>query len=118
VDVTLRKIGNVSILDLKGPLRIGEAEQKLHEQLKSLMDGGEKFLALNLAAVPMVDSSGIREFVQAHKMLREVSGKFILIAPTKIVKHTLKLVGLDRLLAIYDDEASALEISLPPSSPA
>jgi hypothetical protein len=52
--VTVREIGNVSILDLKGPLRIGKGEQKFREQVKSLIDSGEKNLAVNQAAVPMM----------------------------------------------------------------
>ena len=108
MDVTVRKIGNVSILDLKGPLRIGEAEQKFREQVKHLMESGEKNLAVNLAAVPMLDSSGIGAFVRTHKLVKEVGGKFTLFAPTKMVRRTLKMVGLDRFFVLYDDEPSAL----------
>ena len=108
MDVTIRKIGNVSILDLKGPLRIGEAEQKFREQVKSLIDSGEKIVAVNLAAVPMVDSSGIGAFVRSHKLLKEAGGKFTLYAPTKLVRQTLKMVRLDHFFGLYEDEASAL----------
>jgi anti-anti-sigma factor len=109
VDITIRKVGNVNILDLKGPLRIGEAEQKFKEQVKTLVDGGEKNFAVNLAGVPMLDSSGIGTFVRTHKMLKEIGGKFILFAPTKMVRQTLKMVGLDRFFGLFEDEASALE---------
>ena len=108
MDLNVRKIGNVTILDLKGPLRIGEGEQKFREQVKSLMESGERNLAVNLAAVPMVDSSGIGSFVRAHKMLKEVGGRLILFAPTKMVRQTLKMVGLDRFFGLYEDEATAL----------
>jgi anti-anti-sigma factor len=108
VELTIRKAGNINILDLSGPLRIGEAEQKFREEVKTLMDGGEKHLAVNLASVPMVDSTGISAFVKTHRSLKEVGGKFSLFAPTKTVRQTLKMVGLDKFLVIYDDEASAL----------
>lgn len=96
MDVTVRKIGNVSILDLKGALKIGEGEQKFRDQVKTLVDSGEKNFAINLAGVPMLDSSGIGTFVRTHKMLKEVGGRFTLFAPTKLVRQTLKMVGLDR----------------------
>jgi anti-sigma B factor antagonist len=108
VDLIVRKIGDVIILDLKGPLRIGEAEQKLREQVKILMERGEKKLAMNLASVPMVDSSGIGAIVRTHKSLKEVGGKFALIAPTKSVRQTLKMVGLEKYLDIHADEADLL----------
>ena len=101
-------MGNFSILDLKGPLRIGEGEQKFREQVKNLVDSGERNLAVNLAAVTMLDSSGIGTFVRTHKLLKEAGGKFTLFAPTKTVRQTLKMVGLDRFLGLYDDESSAL----------
>ena len=109
MDLTVRKVGNTNILDLKGPMRIGEAEQKFKDQVKILVDGGEKNFAVNLAGVPMLDSSGIGTFVRTHKMLKEVGGKFTLYAPTKMVRQTLKMVGLDRFFGLYEDEASALE---------
>ena len=108
MDITVRKIGNVSILDLTGLMRIGEGDQKFREQVKNLMESGEMNLAVNLAAVPMVDSSGIGAFVRAYKMLRERGGTLILFAPTKSVRQTLKIVGIDRVLPLYKDEASAL----------
>ena len=109
MDLTVRKIGNINILDVKGPLRIGEAEQKFREQVKILLDSGEKNLAINLAGCPMLDSSGIGTFVRTHKMLKEVGGKFALFAPTKMVRQTLKMVGLDHFFGVYEDETSALE---------
>jgi anti-anti-sigma regulatory factor len=42
-------------------------------------------------------------------LLKEVGGKFTLYAPTKMVRQTLKMVGLDRFFGFYEDEASALE---------
>lgn len=96
MDLTVRKIGNVSILYLKGPLRIGEGEQKFREQVKNLVESGERNNAVNLAAVPMIDSTGIGTFVRTHKMLKEVGGKFTLFSPTKIVRQTLRMVGLYR----------------------
>jgi anti-anti-sigma factor len=108
VDVTVRNVGNVSILDLSGPLRVGEAEQKFREQVKILIESGQKIVAVNLAGVPMVDSSGIGAFVRTHKMLKEAGGKFTLFAPNKMVRQTLKMVRLDHFFGLYEDEATAL----------
>ena len=108
MEVTVRKIGNVNILDLKGPLRVGEAEQKFREQVKSLINSGEIIVAVNLAGVPMVDSSGIGAFVRTHKLLKEAGGKFSLYAPSKVVRQTLKMVRLDHFFGLYEDEAAAL----------
>ena len=108
MDVTVRKVGNVSILGLNGPLRSGEAEQKFREQVQNLIDCGEIIVAINLSGVPMLDSSGIGAFVRTHKLLKEAGGRFTLYAPSKMVRQTLKMVRLDRLFGLYEDEATAL----------
>lgn len=109
MDLSIRKVGNFNVLDLKGTLKIGEGEQKFREQVKTLMERGEKNLAVNLAGVSMVDSSGIGAFVRTHKLLKETGGRFILFAPTRMVRQTFKMVGLDRFFGIYEDESSALD---------
>ena len=109
MDVTLRKVGKVNILDLTGDLRIGDAEQKLRNQLQGLMSGEDNDIAINLAAVPMVDSSGISVFVRMHKLLKRSGGRFALIAPSPVVRQTLKMEGLENVLAIYEDEAGLVK---------
>jgi len=88
--------------------RASQNTQKFREHVQSLMDSGEKNFAVNLTGVPMLDSSGIGTFVRTHKMLKETGGKLILFAPTKMVRQTLKMVGLERFFGLYEDEGSAL----------
>jgi anti-anti-sigma regulatory factor len=41
-------------------------------------------------------------------MLKEVGGKFTMYAPAKMVRQTLKMVGIECFFGLYEDEASAL----------
>jgi anti-anti-sigma regulatory factor len=46
--------------------------------------------------------------VYTRKLLKEGGGKFTLYAPTKMVRQTLMMVGLDCFSKVYDDEARSL----------
>lgn len=41
-------------------------------------------------------------------MIKEHGGRLTFFAAPKMVKQTLKMVGLDTLLGLYEDESSAL----------
>jgi len=108
VDIKVRKAGKATILDLSGPLKMGEAVEAFREQVEELLGSGTKNLAVNLAGVPEMDSSGIGALVRAFSTLKQSGGKCKFFAPPKRVKQTLKMVRLDTVLDLADDEASAL----------
>jgi anti-anti-sigma factor len=107
VDIQVRKAGEVTVLDLSGRLVLGQ-EAKLTTAVAELFAGGTRYLAVNLAAVPMMDSSGIGSIVRAHTSAVRAGGRCRFYAATKMVMQTLKMVRLDTLLELCDDETSAL----------
>lgn len=109
MDIRIRPKGNVSILDLTGPLKLGEPEQAFRQQVEELLSGGTKNLAVNLAGVPEMDSSGIGALVRAFNTVRQQGGKCRFFGAPKRVLQTLKMVRLDSVLDLVEDEATALE---------
>ncbi len=77
-------------------------------QLKELLDAGARYLAVNLAGVSRLDSSGIGAFVRAHTTILKAGGKCRFFAAPKLVMQTLHMVRLDTVLDLAEDEASAL----------
>ena len=108
MEISVRKAGSVTILDLKGPLKMGEAEQAFRDSVEELTDSGTRNLAVNLAGVPEMDSSGIGALVRAYTSIKKAGGKCRFFAPPKRVKQTLKIVRLDTVLELLDDEPAAL----------
>jgi anti-sigma B factor antagonist len=108
VDIKVRKTGTTAIIDLKGPLKMGEAEQAFKEQVAQLMEDGARNLAINLADVPELDSSGIGALVRAFTSVKSAGGKCRFFGATKRIKQTLRMVRLDSVLEMVDDEATAL----------
>ncbi len=109
MNILVRKAGEITVLDLNGRLVLGQ-EAKLSAAVNKLFASGERYLAVNLAAVPMVDSSGIGSMVRTHTSAVRAGGRCCFFAPTKMVLQTLKMVRLETLLELCDDEASALAV--------
>jgi anti-sigma B factor antagonist len=108
VNIKIRKAGQATILDLEGALKLGEGEEAFRNQVQQLIDDGSSRVAVNLAGVTELDSSGIGALVRAFTTLKRAGGKCTFYAPTKRVQMLLKMVRLDSVLDISEDEAAAL----------
>ncbi len=103
-----RIAGKVTILDLQGPLVLGEAEQSFRSSVQQLLDAGTKNLAINLAGVEELDSSGIGALVRAFSSFKKAGGNCRCYAARKYVKQILRMVEVDTLLDLAEDEAAAV----------
>ncbi|MGB0036066.1 MAG: STAS domain-containing protein [Candidatus Acidiferrales bacterium] len=108
MNISIRKAGPATILDLEGPLKLGDAEEAFRNQIQQLLDSGSTHVAVNLSGVSELDSSGIGALVRAFTTLKRAGGKCTFFAPSKRVMMLLKMVRLDSILDLADDEATAL----------
>jgi anti-sigma B factor antagonist len=106
--ISVRRVGNAAILDVVGPLKMGEAEEQLRDQVDELLSSGTRNLAVNLAGVPEMDSSGIGSLIRAYSAAKAAGGRCRFFAAPKRVRKTLRMVRLDNILEVLEDEASAL----------
>jgi len=108
MQINIRKAGRATILDLTGPLKLGEAEEQFRGQIQELVNAGSTHVAVNLSGVTELDSSGIGALVRSFSTLKRAGGKCTFFAPTKRVLMLLKMVRLDNVLDLAEDEATAL----------
>ncbi len=108
MNIGVRMAGPATILDLSGALKLGEAEDLFRNQIQQLLDRGTTHIAVNLAGVVDLDSSGIGALVRAFTTLKRAGGKCTFYAPNKRVSMLLKMVRLDSVLDLSQDEATAL----------
>ena len=64
---------------------------------------------INIAAVPMIDSSGIGVLVRSLTTAKRRGGNLKLVNPSKLALQTLKIVGLVNLFEIFNDEGEAVQ---------
>jgi anti-sigma B factor antagonist len=106
--IKTRNAGQTTILDLNGPLMIGESEMEFRQKIKRLLDEGSHRIAINLAGVPEMDSWGLGALVRHSMQVRKAGGRCIFFAPVPHVLQLLKTTNLDSALDIVDTEANAL----------
>ena len=64
-NISTKRIGDVSVVALKGRILLGEESNSLRERIKSLICEGKK-IVLNMANVTYIDSTGLGILVAAH----------------------------------------------------
>ena len=103
-----RAAGDVTILDLKGRMTIGEGDELLRDKVNSLILQGKKKLVLNLEGVPYIDSAGLGEIVRTYTTVSRQSGSLKLANLTKRITDLLSITKLLTVFDTYDSEADAV----------
>ena len=106
--VSIRKQGDVSVVDLSGKITIGEGDVVLRDKVSELLESREKKILLNLEKVSYMDSAGIGELVACYKRAKERDGIVKLLKPSGKVYDLLQLTKLEEVFETYKDEAEAL----------
>ena len=104
-----REVGDVTILDLKGKILIGEGDDALRDAVTRLTDGGKTRILLNLADVPYVDSAGLGEIVRCYTTVSRKGGRLKLINLTKKIQDLLAITKLLTVFETYDTEQEAIK---------
>ena len=79
MQIAQRSSGDVLILDLKGPITLGDGDQLLKDTVDSLLNQGHKKFVLNLAEVPYIDSAGLGQIVRTQTNVKRHAGRLILL---------------------------------------
>lgn len=109
LQISVRKCGDVSILDLRGRSTIDEGESELlGRHLKKLIDSGVRKFLLNLTDVTQIDSSGIGIVVSTCVSLRQMGGDLKLLRPSGRVLQVLSVCHLLDVIPSFENEAQAL----------
>jgi anti-sigma B factor antagonist len=104
-----RKVGDVTVLDLKGRLTLSEGTQQLKEQFDQLLAAGAKRIVLNLQEVAYVDSGGLGELVRSLAAVGRHGGSLKLINLTAKITDLLVITKLLTVFDSYDSEQAALD---------
>jgi anti-sigma B factor antagonist len=103
-----RRIEDVTVLDLKGRLRITGRARGLHESIRSLVEKGQTRILLNLSQVTHIDSSGLDELVASCVTAANQGGEIKLLHPTEQMREVITTANLSALFDIYSNEYDAI----------
>ena len=72
---TSREIGGVTIVDLNGPIALGESSALFGKTIRELTHNDRTKIILNLRDVSAIDSAGIGELVRAYILVKSRGGE-------------------------------------------
>ena len=104
-----RVVGEVTILDLKGKITLGEGDEALRDRISNLLQNGRKKILLNLEGVPYIDSAGLGEVVRTYTTVSRQGGQLKLVNLTKRITDLLMITKLLTVFETFDAEQDALK---------
>ena len=104
-----RVVNNVTILDLKGKITLGEGDEALKDKINSLIQQDRKKILLNLGEVPYIDSAGLGEIVRTYTTVSRQGGQLKLVHLTNRITDLLSITKLLTVFETFDSEPEALK---------
>ena len=108
MEIVERTVSDVTVLDLKGKMTLGEGDELLKDKINSLLASGKKKLLLNLEAVPYIDSAGLGEVVRTYTTVSRQGGSLKLLNLTKRITDLLSITKLLTVFETFDSENDAV----------
>jgi anti-anti-sigma factor len=93
-----RRVGDVVVLDLAGPLTGWTAGRAIEEAVRGQRQAGTHTVVVNFQQVPSVDLAGLGALIDGYGGMREAGGEMRLAGLTRIQD----LVVMTRLLTMFD----------------
>ena len=104
-----RRIGDVTVLDMDGNIRIGGSNVALKKAILGLVGEGRNQIVLNLARVAYIDSSGLGELISSHVTSNHKGGQIKLLNLTQRFHELMTITKLITIFDVYDDESQAVD---------
>ena len=108
MEIRVRSVGNVAVIDLKGNLILRENADELHDKVVQTINGGSIHILINLTELVRMDSYGIGIMIKSFKTTKGSNGHLKVCNPTTFVKQVLTIAGLMTLMEVFDNEVSAI----------
>ncbi len=99
--------GKILVVEAGGNVDRTSAEQ-LGSFLQYEIEGGKRFLVLDLQSVTNMGQDGLWEMVAALKRARRAKGDLRLAQPSDRVRDALAMMGLDEIFRIFESQAEAV----------
>ncbi len=104
---TIRKHGDVCVVDVDGQLIVGN-RQELKQKILDELERGERRFLVDFSQTGYIDSSGLGVLVSLSKKVRESGGDFRLASLNDDLRTLFELTKLDTLFQIATSRDSGL----------
>lgn len=106
--VSQRKDGDVTVLEVSGPVTIGEGDVLVRTSVRHALEAGEQQILLDFQGVTALDSSGVGELIAAYTSVTNRGGVLKLSRLSPKVSSVLQVTRLSGILDSYPSQEQAL----------
>jgi anti-anti-sigma factor len=103
-----RRVGDVTIIELEGPLVLEETEIRLRDHINRVVAEGHVKIVLDMRHVTRLDSAGIGMLVSKYLTACGKGGSLKLLQPTVHSRYLLEITKLSSVFEIFESEDEAI----------
>jgi anti-sigma B factor antagonist len=106
--LTERRIGDVTLLELKGRLVFDDGDSVLLSRVNELVDEGRVKIIVDLKGITYIDSCGVGVLVAKFVSARRKGGDLRLLSLSPRCEHVMQISGLLNVFETFNSEPDAL----------
>ena len=104
--VSIRDVGNAKVVEVEGDVDLGTSPLLRRTLFETLPRAAK--LALNLAAIRYIDSSGIATLIEVLQDSQRLNKEFVLFGLSPAVLEVFRLTHVIRIFRVFQTEQEAL----------
>ena len=104
--ISVRDVGDAKVVEVEGDVDLGTSKVLRRTLFESLPRA--TILALNLAAIRYIDSSGIATLIEVLKDSQRLNKQFVLFGLSPAVEDVFRLTHVIRIFQVFPTEQEAL----------
>jgi anti-sigma B factor antagonist len=106
VKISIRDVGDAKVVEVEGDVDLGTSKLLRRTLFETLPRATT--LALNLAAIRYIDSSGIATLIEVLKDSQRLNKEFVLFGLSPAVEDVFRLTHVIRIFQVFQTEQEAL----------
>ena len=109
MEIVEQRVGDVTILRLKGRLELDDGDVVLREHVDRLVAQGRVNVVLDMTDVTRMDSAGIGMLVGKYMTVKNRGGMLRLLHLTDRTSRLLHVTRLETVFEIFEDEQAVIK---------
>ncbi len=103
-----RQMGNIAVITPRGYLTGGDETDELDQAIKTLVEGGNKSLVINLGETQHLNSTALGVLISAHSSYVRRGGQMKLAAVDHRIQNIFVITKLSMVFDVYPTEELAI----------
>lgn len=108
MSVTIKNVGNTTVIGIVGKMMLGYGANDFYEAIRNAIDYDKKKIVVDLSNVQFISSWGIGILLHGYTTTINKQGKFVLAAVPDKVNDVFRKTKLDSVFEMFNTVEEAL----------